>query len=148
MVITSRIFHRFVLLRLEPGRPNSPVGSAEMIMASYFAMSFLREMAQLGIALGLKSGIDGLTDYLLDFWNILDLSSLFAFFIGLALRVQCINDASGCSWGEATQGVASRRENLSGAATTSDTLAPSPWERWALCYSICLLCWLVILFLL
>lgn len=55
---------------------------------------------QLGIALGLKSGVEGLTDYFFDFWNILDLTSLSCFFIGLVLRVQCIQDTSACNWME------------------------------------------------
>ena len=109
-------------------------------MACYFAMSFLREMAQLGIALGLKSGVNGLTDYILDFWNILDLGSLSAFFVGLFLRMECINDVSVCSWGDST--AVQRKEEGSDAVVsdTSSLLAPSPFESWALCYAICLLC--------
>jgi hypothetical protein len=48
--VTTAFTGWFVLARLEPDRPNNPVGAAEIIMAVYFAVSFLREMAQVSLA--------------------------------------------------------------------------------------------------
>ena len=99
---------------------------------------------QLGLAMLTGSGfINGLSDYFFDFWNILDQLSVLSFAIGLYQRYECTSNGPTCVWLELQDSYLTAPASNSTAAARREGVSeiyPSPWELWAACYSISLLC--------
>ena len=95
--------------------------------------------------------------------NFLDLASLSSFFLGLFQRLECTLESPICIWieyysdtaaGNSTHAIIRRRGSGgsgAGVGTAGSSLDidgdgdgngvyHSPWELWAMCYGICLLC--------
>ena len=131
--------------------PYPSVQSFELAIAGYFAVTYFKEILQLGLSMLTGSGfIDGLSDYFFDFWNILDQMSVVSFAVGLYQRYECTLHGPVCVWMELHESFPTAATSNSTAPASNSTAAarregpsevyPSPWELWSACYAMSLLC--------
>ncbi len=135
--------------------PYPAVENFEHVIACFFALSYFREILQLALSMLTGSGfVGGLSDYFFDIWNILDQVSVLSFAIGLYQRYECTSGGQSlCVWVELHDSyLTAAASNTTAAGKDSYRLAagqdteegygkaPSPWELWAACYAISLLC--------
>ena len=127
---------------------NKDIQDIEIVLAVYFGASFVREATQLFIICANQATIaNGFGRYFMDFWNILDMLEILAFFLGFGYRIDCYQSLDKSKCYTCLVDCQDYR-NFTNSTSSSDMpnlpLVQSPledsenWERWSFCYGCCL----------
>ena len=122
--------HSFIAImpfKLSSNLEVEPLQSVELALCLYFASSLLREFLEILIAVvrhwDEKKKFPVIKRYFSKFWNVLDLSEIVAFFVGIGYRLSC--KAHGC--------MSTRR-----AGADAEEYKDEVWNVWSMAYAICL----------
>jgi hypothetical protein len=131
--------HRISIMPLElsPDLDVEPLQGVEIYLCIYFACSCARELTEILCEIAADAGNAGLhlivKHYFFNFWNVLDMGEILAFFVGIGFRVQC--EGSSC--------MSARRKGDGqgggdGVGADAQEYTSGMWSTWSIAYGICL----------
>jgi hypothetical protein len=137
--------HRISIMpvQVSPNIDVEPLQGVEVYLCIYFACSCVRELIQILCEIAADAGHSSLLliveHYFLNFWNVLDIGEIIAFFVGIGFRVHC--EGSSCM-SNRRKGQNVGGETLpgggDGVSADAQELTSGTWSTWSMAYGICL----------
>jgi hypothetical protein len=132
--------HRISIMPLElsPDLDVEPLQGVEIYLCIYFACSCARELTEILCEIAAGAGNAGLQvlivkHYFFNFWNVLDIGEVLAFFVGIGFRVQC--EGSSCM---STRRKGDGQGGGDGVGAGAQEYTSRMWSTWSMAYGVCL----------